>query len=82
MFLRLAVVILRFGDVLMNKDIERLGRLAPEVKVDMAVDMTNTCLRVCAEGIRAQFPGITEEELLEKLRERLEWGKRWRRHVV
>jgi hypothetical protein len=51
--------------------------LKPEEKV--AVDMTDACVRVCAAGIRAQYPGISEEELLAKLRERLEWGKRGRR---
>lgn len=56
-----------------------VGRLPGEVKVNIAVDMTNTCLRVCAEGIRAQFPEISEGELLERLRERLDWAKRWQK---
>jgi hypothetical protein len=58
---------------------ERVGRLPSEVKVNMAMDMTESMVRVCAEGIRAQYPGITEKELMEKLRERLEWSKRWRK---
>jgi hypothetical protein len=51
----------------------------PEVKVNMAMDMTEAMVRVCAEGIRAQYPHIAEKELMERLRERLEWTKRWRR---
>jgi hypothetical protein len=62
-----------------REDWERIGRLPPEVKVAMAMDMTESMVRVCAEGIRAQNPGISDEELMEKLRERLEWSKRWRK---
>ena len=62
----------------MDKNAERLGRLKPEEKVAIAIDMTDACVRICADGIRAQNPGISEEELIEKLRERLEWIKRKR----
>jgi hypothetical protein len=62
-----------------EEDWERVGRLRPEVKVNMAMDMTEAMVRVCAEGIRAQYPNIAEKELLERLRERLEWSKRWRK---
>ena len=57
----------------------RVGRLPSEVKVDMAMDLTEAMVRVCADGIRAQNPNITDKELIERLRERLEWSKRWRR---
>ena len=52
--------------------------MKPEEKVVVAVDMTDACVRVCADGIRARYPDISEEELLAKLRERLEWSKRGR----
>ena len=55
---------------------ERLGRLKPEEKVMIAIDMTDGCVSICADGIRQQYPGISEAELVEKLRERLEWAKR------
>ena len=61
---------------------ERLGRLKPEEKVDMALDMSDAVVRICAEGIKAQNPDITEKELIEKLRERIEWSKRWRKRGV
>jgi len=68
------------GVLFMRKeDWERVGRLKPEVKVNMAMDMTEAMVRVCAEGIRAQYPDIAEKELMERLRERLEWTKRWRK---
>jgi hypothetical protein len=63
----------------MDSESERLGRLKPEEKVAIAIDMTDFCMRVCADGIRAQNPSISEEELIAKLRERLEWSKRYRR---
>ena len=59
-------------------DFERLGRLKPEEKVAVALDMSDACVRLCAVGIRARYPGISEEELLARLRERLLWGKRGR----
>jgi hypothetical protein len=51
------------------------------VKVNMAIEMTEACVRVCAEGIKAQFSGISDKELMEKLRERLEWTKHCRTSI-
>lgn len=62
----------------MDAEVKRLGWLKPEEKVTVAIDLTDACVRVCADGIRARCPGITEEELVAKLRERLEWCKRGR----
>jgi hypothetical protein len=38
--------------------------LNPEEKVAIAIDMTDTCIRICADGIKAQHPGIGEEGLI------------------
>lgn len=65
--------------MLRKEDWERVGWLPLEVKVNMAIDMTEFCVQVCAAGIKAQYPNITEKELIEKLRERIEWSKRWRK---
>ena len=54
-------------------------RLRPEEKVNVAIDMSDCCVRICAEGIRAQFPDVTEEELVGRLRERIEWLRRQHR---
>jgi hypothetical protein len=62
----------------MDSELERLGRLKPEEKAAVAMDMSDFCVCVCADGIRAQHPDIGEEELLARLRERLEWCKRGR----
>ena len=59
-------------------EFERLGRLSPEEKVAVAMDLSDGCVRVCADGIRARCPGISEKELSDRLRERLLWSKRGR----
>jgi len=63
----------------LDKNTRRVGNLKPEEKVAIAIDMTDACVRICATGIRAQCPDITEAELNEKLRKRLEWSKRPRK---
>jgi len=65
--------------VMSGLNMRRLKRLSPEEKVNVAIDMSDGCVRICAEGIKAQFPDITEQELIEQLRERIEWSKRWRK---
>jgi hypothetical protein len=80
LFLSLRVDVIVGGVLFMRKeDWERFGRLKPEDRVNLAVGMSDVCVRVCAEGIRAQFPSISDKELIEKLRERIEWSKRWRK---
>lgn len=58
-------------------NLERVGRLKPETKVNMAIEMTEAMARVCSDGIKARNPSMTEEELMKELRERLEWAKQW-----
>jgi hypothetical protein len=54
-------------------------RLKREERVDLAVDMSDVCIRVCAEGVKSQYPNISEEELIELVRERLMFDKNLRR---
>jgi hypothetical protein len=54
----------------------RLGRLEPEERVNLAIGMSDVCVRVCADGVKDQNPDISEEELIERVRERLMFGKR------
>jgi hypothetical protein len=61
-----------------NERGKQLGRLKPEEKVTIAIDMTDACVRVCASGIRERSPDISDAELRRRLRERLEWSKRRR----
>jgi hypothetical protein len=64
----------------LDEDWKQLGRLKPEEKVALMMDMTNACVCICADGIRNQNPNISNEELLAILRERLDWPKRNRIH--
>jgi hypothetical protein len=64
---------------LSGADWERLGRLPSDVKVLMAIEMSDFALEVCAAGVRAQNPKIGDAELMEELRERLNWSKSMRR---
>ncbi|MEM2972149.1 MAG: hypothetical protein QW270_07005 [Candidatus Bathyarchaeia archaeon] len=66
----------------MDEEAKRLGMLPPEEKVLLAVDMSDFVVRVCAEGIKAQFPKVSGEKLLELLIKRLEWSKRLRKRGV
>jgi hypothetical protein len=47
----------------LDANAERLERLKPDEKVVIALDMTDACLQICADGIRAQKPGISEEKM-------------------
>jgi len=52
--------------------VARLERkLRPEEKVEIAVNMSDVCVRICAEGIRNQNPSVKEERVIEKVRERI-----------
>jgi hypothetical protein len=55
---------------------ERLEWLKPEERVNLAVGMSDVCVRVCADGVRDQNLGISEGELIERVREGLLFGKR------
>lgn len=63
-------------DPVRKANLEQLGRLQPEVKVKMAIEMTEAMASLCIEGIKAQNPKVTKEELMERLRCRFEWAKR------
>lgn len=59
----------------METDWERLGCLKPDEKVALCLDMTEACFRTCAAGIRTQNPDLTDEEIVSKLQERIDWIK-------
>ncbi|MEM2936506.1 MAG: hypothetical protein QW231_04955 [Candidatus Bathyarchaeia archaeon] len=57
------------------------GELKPEEKVNLAIAMTDVCVRVCADAVSDQNPGINEVELIERVRERITYSKRRRSGV-
>jgi len=51
-------------------------KLTPEEKVDLAITMVDTCIRICADGIRDRDKTINDEKLIEELRARITLNKR------
>jgi hypothetical protein len=61
---------------MLMREEERMGRLKPEERINLAIGMSDFSIRVCAEGVRNANPGISEKELIERVRERLMFDKR------
>jgi len=58
-----------------------LRKLTPEEKVNLAINMTDVCVQICAEGVKNQNKNITEAQLMEEVRARIMYQKR-RHHEV
>ena len=56
-------------------------RLKPEEGVNLAVGMSDVCVRICADGVRDENPSVSEEEVVKRVRERLLFSKRRRSGV-
>ncbi len=63
------------GDFTLDEQFERLGSLKPTEKIALCIDMTDTCIQICAAGIQQQNPNISQEELIEQINQRLAWTK-------
>lgn len=53
------------------RQIEILRRMTGEERLKLSLDMIRSVWRIAAEGIRAQFPGISDTELKARLKQRL-----------
>jgi len=53
-----------------------LDKLKQEEKVNLAIGMTDVCVRICADAVRDRCLTIKEEELVERVRDRIPYGKR------
>jgi hypothetical protein len=53
-----------------------IRRLKPEEKVNLAINMTDVCVRICADALKNEYPGIGEKELIKQVRKRLTFGRR------
>lgn len=58
-----------------------VGRLKPEERVNLAIGMVDVCVRVCADAVRDRYPAISEDEVIERVRERILYVKRRGRGV-
>jgi len=52
-----------------------------EEKVNLAINITDTCVRVCADSVRDRYAMVKEEDLLERVRERIMYLRRRKREV-
>ena len=53
-----------------------LEKLKPEEKVNLSINMTDTCIQICFNALKDRDETIKEEELLEKVRERIMYNRR------
>lgn len=53
-----------------------LDRLKPEEKVNLAISMTDVCIRICIDAVKDRYGPISEEELAERVRERIIYSRR------
>lgn len=63
-------------DALYREEVERARRMPGELKLIAGARLFDMACRVMADGIRAQHPGISDEELLRVTRERLRLARR------
>jgi hypothetical protein len=52
-----------------------------EEKVNLAINITDTCVRICTDSVRDSHPMVKEEDLLECVRERIMYLRRRKREV-
>ena len=52
-----------------------------EEKVNLAINITDTCVRICTDSVRDSHATVKEEDLLKHVRERITYLRR-RRHEV
>lgn len=58
-----------------------IKKLKPEDKVNLSISMTDVCTHVCADAARDRDRAIKEDEIMERVRERIMYKKR-RHHEV
>ena len=57
-------------ETLEQKRIERLRSMTGEERLVQALDMCRVVWLIAADGVRAQYPGISDEELKARLKTR------------
>lgn len=56
-------------------------RRIAEKRVNLAINMSDVCVRISSDAVRDRNPRVKEEELLELVRERIMYGRRRVREV-
>lgn len=62
-------------DYIYRQKVEAARAMSPEEKLLAGPRLFEWSCRIAADGIRHQFPGITDEEVRKKLAERLRIGR-------
>jgi hypothetical protein len=63
-------------DELRREEIEDARKLSVSQKLALSGDLFDMACQVTLSGIRMQNPGVSEEQAMAILRERLEWASR------
>jgi hypothetical protein len=64
------------GDQLYREEVLAARAMTPQQRVLAGARLFELACRISADGIRAQYPGATEEEVAQRLAARLELGRR------
>lgn len=59
----------------------RRSRLKPDEKVNVAVYISDACVRVCADSIKDRERRINKKKLMKRVRARIDFGKRREREA-
>jgi len=50
--------------------------MTPEERVDIALELTESITNIMMDSIKYENPGISDQELLDKARQRIQFGRR------
>ncbi len=63
----------RYAEPLNQHQVQIYRRMTGEQRLRLAFDMTSTVWRIAADAIRNGTPGISEQDVRARLRERRTW---------
>ncbi len=64
------------GDQLYREEVLAARAVTPEQRMLAGAELFEYACKIAEAGIRAQYPGISEEEVSQRLAARLELGRR------
>jgi hypothetical protein len=64
----------RYTEPLNQRQVQIYRRMTGEQRLRLAFDMTSTAWRIAADAIRNGTPGISEQDVRARLRERRTWA--------
>ena len=64
----------RYAEPLDQRQVQIYRRMTGEQRLRLALDMTSTAWRIAADAVRNGTPGISEQDVRARLRERRTWA--------